>query len=908
MITHIMESVEILGDEVVTLRREVAAAVTDRARLPLLLRLGRELGSSDLAEAEAALREAARLARALGSYDDLASAGRTLCDILIALRRLDDAGECAGWVGEAALATRRSRLSGSHQYLRGRIHEARLEFGPARSCFEAAQQAWQSDSFREGVRAALNQLGNLLSVQGSPAEALQYYQECLGIDEELDDDVSRALHSHNVGSALQQLGRWEDAVELYYRALATIERSHIIGMRGYVQQSLGEIFLSRDKAAKAIDMLVAAINPDPPDESTPERRRAAQTLLGRAYYRQGDLAKADEAYRQAEESARAADDKRELARILWGKAELLLTQGDLEYAESAAAGGAELASQAGLRPEESESLRVRALVAAAKGQPDRARESFERALTLLSDMEEGYELARVRFHYGRFLLDCGERESAVALLRASARVFRRLAVVAEAEDVNRLLFQQDMGADRDMALLSGISGLATIGLSPEAFVERSLDLLREGLGFESVVLVVPGRVLYQRGSPDIAVAQRLRTGREVVSTPTTLSWAVGCGGASLGRVHMERASPLSAAHNHLVLETVANLMSSAVQRLTEMPGHAVEERAGAVGLKYRGVVGRSRRMLDCLETASRVATTGVPVLILGESGTGKELVARALHESSRRAGEHFVAINCAALPENLLEAEFFGVEKGVATGVAARKGRLEAANGGTVFLDEIGDMGLPLQAKLLRVLQERCFERVGGRELIPIDIRLVAATNRSLSDLMKSGRFRPDLYYRLNTVELELPPLRERQEDIPELVRYFITKSNHEFGRSIVGASPDVHACFDRFGWPGNIRELEHTVERAVLLARSTMIEVDDLPADLQALRSCQESSGPTNLRAARRDASLRASSEIERRTLVECLERARWNVRVAAGASGYSRAQFYRLLQKHGITRPKPD
>ena len=903
-----IEPTPTLGSEVAALRRGVAAAESDKARLPLLLRLGRALGSSDSAEAERALRGAALLARAQGSYDDLADAGRALCDILISLFRLDEAAECAGWVGEAARATRRMRLSGSYEYLQGRIHEARCEYGLARSCFEAARQTWQGDSFREGVRAVLNQLGNMLSAQGSPAEALQYYQECLAIDDELDDGVSRVRHSHNVGSALQQLGRWEDAVECHYRALATIERNHVLGMRSYVQQSLGEIFLSRDKAAKAIDMLVAAINPDPPDESTPERRRAAQTLLGRAYYRQGDLAKAGESYRQSEESARAADDKWELARVLWGKAELLLAQGDLDRAEAVATGGAELASQVGLRPEESEALRVRALVAAGKGQPERARDSFERALALLSDMEEGYELARVRFHYGRFLLGCGERESAVALLRASARVFRRLAVVAEAEDVNRLLFQQDMGADRDMALLSGISGLAAIGLSPEAFVERSLELLREGLGFDSVVLVVPGRVLYQSGIPDIAAALRLRTGREVVSTPTTLGWAVGCGGASLGRVHMERASPLPVAHNHLVLETVANLISGAVQRLTEVPCTAVEERAGAVGLKYRGVVGRSRQMLDCLETASRVAPTGVPVLILGESGTGKELVARALHESSGRAGQRFVAINCAALPENLLEAEFFGVERGVATGVAARKGRLEAANGGTVFLDEIGDMGLPLQAKLLRVLQEHCFERVGGRDLMPIDIRLVAATNRDLSDLMKSGRFRADLYYRLNTVELELPPLRERREDIPELVRYFITKSNHEFGRSIVGVNADAHACFDKSAWPGNIRELEHTIERAVLLARSTMIDVDDLPASLQMLRSAAPACVPMDLRSARRDASLRASSEIERSALIECLESARWNVRVAARASGYSRAQFYRLLQKHGITRPKPD
>jgi transcriptional regulator with PAS, ATPase and Fis domain len=292
------------------------------------------------------------------------------------------------------------------------------------------------------------------------------------------------------------------------------------------------------------------------------------------------------------------------------------------------------------------------------------------------------------------------------------------------------------------------------------------------------------------------------------------------------------------------------------------------------------------------------------VLIRGESGTGKELVARALHESGPRVSHRFVAINCAALPENLLEAEFFGVEKGAATGVAARKGRFETADNGTVFLDEIGDMSPALQAKLLRVLQEKCFERVGGREMITVDVRVVAATNQNLGDLMLRGLFRKDLYYRLNTVELELPPLRERKEDIAELVRHFIARSNHEFGRSVADAGPEVMARFRAHPWPGNIRELQHAVERAVLLTRGSVLQVADLPPEFQVTL---ESAAPTTgLRAAKRDAQAKAGAEVERTRVQECLDQACWNVSEAAKLAGYSRAQFYRLITKHGITRPR--
>jgi transcriptional regulator with PAS, ATPase and Fis domain len=260
-------------------------------------------------------------------------------------------------------------------------------------------------------------------------------------------------------------------------------------------------------------------------------------------------------------------------------------------------------------------------------------------------------------------------------------------------------------------------------------------------------------------------------------------------------------------------------------------------------------------------------------------------------------------VNCAAVPENLLEAEFFGIEKGTATGVAAHKGKFEVANGGTIFMDEIGDMSPSLQSKLLRVLQEKTFERVGGHVPIEVDVRVVAATNQPIAELMAEEEFREDLYYRLNTVELVLPSLNERREDIPDLVRHFVRHSNQEFGRNVVDVSPEAMSRLTSHPWPGNVRELQHVVERSVLLARGDTIQVSDLPSNLQPQAGTE--SKPAELRVVRHEAQEKASAEVERRAIVNCLEKSGWNVEGAAKLAGYSRAQFYRLMQKHSISRP---
>ncbi|RJR20049.1 MAG: sigma-54-dependent Fis family transcriptional regulator [Nitrospiraceae bacterium] len=254
--------------------------------------------------------------------------------------------------------------------------------------------------------------------------------------------------------------------------------------------------------------------------------------------------------------------------------------------------------------------------------------------------------------------------------------------------------------------------------------------------------------------------------------------------------------------------------------------------------KIEGIVGKSDRMQRAMEIVKKVAPSGATVLIRGESGTGKELVARAIHYNSNRRTRHFTALNCAAIPENLVESELFGYEPGAFTGATSRKeGLFELTNGGTLFLDEIGDLPLPLQSKLLRVLQDKEIRRIGGKDSIKIDVRIIAATNKDLEKEVAEGKFREDIYYRLKVVTIALPPLRERSADIPELVNFFMKKYNEEFGKRIRAIEPAAMKALVEYNWPGNIRQMESVIERAVLLNDTGTINMKDIQGELEILQ-----------------------------------------------------------------------
>ena len=310
------------------------------------------------------------------------------------------------------------------------------------------------------------------------------------------------------------------------------------------------------------------------------------------------------------------------------------------------------------------------------------------------------------------------------------------------------------------------------------------------------------------------------------------------------------------------------------------------------------IVSASRQMEEALNLVGRVSRSSATILILGESGTGKELIARAIHYSSPRADKPFVKVNCAALPENLLESELFGHEKGAFTGAVARRiGRFELADQGSIFLDEIGDLSPSLQMKLLRVLQEKEFERVGSNQTIRSDVRVIAATNRNLEEAIRKGTFREDLYYRLNVVTVSLPPLRERKEDIPLLVEHFLKKYNRENKKNVTSLSKEARDLLMHYDYPGNVRELENIVERAVVLCRGDALTTQDLPLNLR------EGQAEAVLERDRGTQSLPDTlEEIERQLIVKALERSGGVQTKAAEELGISERVLRYKMKKYSL------
>ncbi len=336
-----------------------------------------------------------------------------------------------------------------------------------------------------------------------------------------------------------------------------------------------------------------------------------------------------------------------------------------------------------------------------------------------------------------------------------------------------------------------------------------------------------------------------------------------------------------------------------------------------------GIIGESSPILEVYSILERVADTPTTVLITGESGTGKELVARALHENSSRRDRPFIKVNCAAIPKDLMESELFGYERGAFTGaVASKPGRFELASGGTLFLDEIGEIPNEMQVKLLRVLQESEFERVGGIKTIHVDVRLVAATNRDLKREIASGSFREDLYYRLNVVPIALPALRERRSDIPHLIAYFIAKFNARLRKNIDGVEPEAMERLSAYGWPGNIRELENVIERAVLFADSSRIRLDDLADELRSTPSGDDAPRTTPQPAAHESIAVPEASpsdglkeqvkaatiRLERDLIVRALKQTQGNVTHAARLLKISRKGLQLKMKELNLRERDPE
>ena len=381
-------------------------------------------------------------------------------------------------------------------------------------------------------------------------------------------------------------------------------------------------------------------------------------------------------------------------------------------------------------------------------------------------------------------------------------------------------------------------------------------------------------------------ASELRV-RSLLCVPLVVSRTV------LGAIYLDSGSPTEQFdENHLqIMTAVAGIASLAFDNVRRWEQLRQENRDLRTEINIdHNMVGGSARMRDVFGIVRRVAPTDTTVLIQGESGTGKELVAHAIHRNSSRASQPFVAINCAAIPETLLETELFGHEKGAFSGASARKkGKVEIAEGGTLFLDEISELAAALQSKLLRVLQEREFERVGGTSPIKLDIRLIAATNKNLLETVKSGAFREDLYYRLNVVSLTMPALRDRSEDIPSLAEHLIAKISRKCKTRIKPLSAEAMACLMSYDWPGNVRELENALERAMVLGSTNSILPDDLP------EAVLEAGLPAATSTAKYSSAVR---ETKKQLIVRELEKANGNYLEAAKSLGMHPNSLLRLIR----------
>ena len=882
-------------DKLQQLRARVDAAATPAERVEATLLLAEQLWLSDPVAARPLLEQVLAEADAAGRPRNRGRAAYMLGELLRRAGDLDGALRYAETVFKVADATGDLRVRASGFNLVGIIHEQRGEPQPALECFEEYLRVSRQIGFGSGERSALNQLACAHALRGDLGKALERYRQCLEANTKAGDANGRATSLYNIGWTLAAMGRWTEATESFYRSIALCDEHGFSDPLAAARLALGELSLKRSEYDDAAFAFRAVIEAERESQRSGIVYREALFNLGWTHFRNGDLAQAEEVLSEVARLCEAAEDRRVLATVCCRRAEVALGRGRLDAAGDLLAQAMRHATDLKLTREQGEVLRVQALLYAARGDSAQALELLGRSETILEPFGDTYELALARLQHGRELLEVNRSEEARPKLETAAHTFRRLAVVAEAEEAIRLLYRLEMIADRSAALLQGLLGITALGLAPERFIEQALTMLCDNLRFEQGGVLVGGRPVALRGNPSLPEL----TGRETITqTDLAMTLPVKLEGREVGLVRLQRGVPLAARVKSEVLEIVSRTLAPALAKLGELKAIEADSAPQIAGLRFRGVVGRNRDVRGVLGLVARVAAAPVPVLIRGESGTGKELIARALHESGPRADHPLVTVNCTAVPESLLEAEFFGVEQGAATGVAARPGKFEQAGKGTIFLDEIGDMSPALQAKLLRAIEDKMVTRVGGAKETLVEARVVAATNMDLDQREHQGLFRRDLLYRLNTVQLILSPLRRRQEDIPVLTQYFIARAAQEYNRAVHGVSDEVLALFAAFAWPGNIRQLQHVVERAVILASGDTLQVADLPLELRQQEAGSAEQPYENLRN-----RVRAKSdESERAMLVEALRQAEGNTSEAIKLTGFSRRHFFRLLRKHDL------
>ncbi len=746
----------------------------------------------------------------------------------------------------------------------------RGEFDQAIEFSSRALKLREATNDERGIASTCGNLALLHTEKGDLARAMKYQQRCLALREKLGDHRGLGTSHLNLGVLYADLGDWDKALESYFRALAEKERAGDSAHVALCYNNIGELYLNRDKLDRARFYLEQALELV---RTTPAKWILAEVLgtLGDVALAKGDLAEAQSCYEQDLAICEETEEREEQAETLRRLAELSLARAEYDESRRLLERSLALCIEAGARKEEGNVRRVLAELEARSGNLTVALALFEQSENLLRTLGRSFELGLTLLAMTRAGLPEPASERRAKLTEAQA-IFDGLGVTRRAREAEHLLGQATTPA-LTADLLADLVGLACQGLPVADLASKALELACSRLNLAGAAIFMRDGRVFRHG----AAAPGL----------SGVTFALETGGQRLGTLLL--LGPVDVARTRAAVKLLSlGLAQAGAGPAKELPDTRTKT-------SFPGIIGADTTLRSVFKTIEQVAPTRANVLVLGESGTGKEIVARTIHELSDRRPGPFVAVNCAAIPEALLESELFGVERGTATGVSARIGRLEAADKGTLFLDEIGDMSLGLQAKLLRVLQERSFERVGGRTQVNVDIRVIAATNRNLEKAMAEARFRPDLFFRLNVITISLPPLRERRSDIPALVNLFLGRLSREYAKPVRGVTDECLACLVKAHWPGNVRELENVIERAVILARGELVTLADLPP---AFQTADPGDGWREARAV-------ASGSVEAAALLNALESSGWVVTKAAAKLGLSRRQMYRLMTRHGLSRP---
>jgi transcriptional regulator with GAF, ATPase, and Fis domain/Tfp pilus assembly protein PilF len=865
-------------------------------------------------------------------------------DPVSAARAFDRALEIATAAGQAIwLATTYSGLCMVHQ-MRGDLQESvRL----ARASVALLEDAGDPDllSFTH------NALGNALLAVCSWEEALVWYQQAAEWAEHAEDRARLSTTLGNMGLTHLNLGDWDLAEEYLERSLALArELGHAYSMElGY--GNTGFLLTRRGALGEAGDSLHEAIALA---QTCGDEWGLAVVLsnLGELEQLRGNVVVALEHYARSEQLMARVGCVDDLPELLRRRATSLLRLGRHAEALDSATRARGMASEMGNILEGANSSRVLAEIASSQGRGDEAARLCEEAIEKLEGIGAKYELGLALAARGRIGLAVGDSEEGGRFLKRAEQIFVELGARRDARIVQEELTQIDSGSivppsglpeerQRLASLYKSSRSLAAAG-SVESLLQELADISAANVHADTAAAVLllppdaataaPSTICELRESPESlyslvssVLAERPEGDaaaviRERSSGAGPLSRAKGikccvvapmvAGGCTVGALYLDyrRRDGEFSDQDTRFLEALAAQGATAIENM-QLRGRLEDEveylRWEVDGrCSFSNIIGQSLEMQRLYSVLQKVARSSVTVLIEGESGTGKELVARALHYDGPRKKARFVAQNCAALPEQLLESELFGHVRGAFTGALRDKtGLFEAADGGTFFLDEIADMPPSLQVKLLRVLQDGEVRRVGATDPTSVDVRIIAATNKSLEDEVKSGRFREDLYYRLNVVRLVMPPLRDRRDDIPLLAQHFLNKVSAGMDRPQTGFSDAAMDLLINYDWPGNVRELENEIERAVALSEPGAGITARVLSD--RIRSVQVIVRPP--RPGDRTSLKDLIDDVEKRVILQVLNEHNWNKSRTAEALGLSRQGLLKKIARLGL-RPEEE